>query len=103
MKLVDSIAPFIDIIIQIVFDIKYFMMVFIMAMVSLAISFFLLAQNQLDYDLKDQIAKAEDPAKERADRERGIPYSTFGSSLWYMWQLCLGGASTSMYGEGEGS
>ena len=55
MKLVDSIAPFIDSIIQIVFDIKYFMMVFIMAMVSLALSFFLLGQNQLDYDLKDII------------------------------------------------
>lgn len=65
MKLVDSIAPFIDIIIQIVFDIKYFMMVFIMAMVSLALSFFLLAQNQLDYDLKVKISTSEDPAKLR--------------------------------------
>lgn len=65
MKLVDSIAPFIDIIIQIVFDIKYFMMVFIMAMVSLALSFFLLAQNQLDYDLKVKISTSDDPAKLR--------------------------------------
>jgi hypothetical protein len=60
MKLVDSIAPFIDIIIQIVFDIKYFMMVFIMAMVSLALSFFLLGQNQLDYDLKSVIHDSKD-------------------------------------------
>lgn len=90
MKLVDSIAPFIDIIIQIVFDIKYFMMVFIMAMVSLALSFFLLAQNQLDYDLKKEITDIKDaaftsPAIKRAEWEKKIPYSTFGSSLWYMW------------------
>ena len=55
MKLVDSIAPFIDIIIQIVIDIKYFMMVFVMAMLALSISFYLLAQNQLDFDIKEEL------------------------------------------------
>ena len=55
MKLVDSIAPFIDIIIQIVIDIKYFMMVFVMAMLALSISFYLLAQNQLDFDIKAEL------------------------------------------------
>ena len=43
MKLVDSIAPFIDIIIRIVVDIWAFMIVFFTAMIALSCSFFLLA------------------------------------------------------------
>lgn len=97
MKLVDSIAPFIDIIIQIVIDIKYFMMVFIMAMLALSISFYLLAQNQLDFDIKNDLTREE------KEKLYPIPYSSFGSSIWYMWQLCLGGASTATYAVGEGS
>ena len=84
MKLVDSIAPFIDIIIQIVIDIKYFMMVFIMAMLALSISFYLLAQNQLDFDIKDEL-KMHLNLLSREYYENEIPYSSFGSSIWYMW------------------
>lgn len=96
MKLVDSIAPFIDIIIQIVVDIQAFMIVFFTAMIALSCSFFLLAQNQIDFDMKDD-------EKTREEKEKVIPYSTISSSLWYMWQLCLGGANTKTYSIGEAS
>ena len=55
LKLIDSVAPFVDIIIQIMIDIEYFMMVFFIAMAALATSFYLLGRNQLDFDLKDEI------------------------------------------------
>jgi hypothetical protein len=51
LKLVDQIAPIIDIIIRIVFDIKWFMFVFVLSIAAFSTSFFLLGRNQVDYDL----------------------------------------------------
>ena len=53
IKLIDSIAPFIDSFIQIVVDIQAFMIVFITTRIALSCSFFLLAQSQIDFDMKD--------------------------------------------------
>lgn len=100
LKLVDAVAPFIDIIIQIFIDIKYFLMVFFIAMAALAISFNLLGRNQIDFDLKDEI-RSDSPSSRDTYRDE-IPYAEMGGALWYMWLLCLGAASTGSYSLGNG-
>ena len=50
MKLVDEIAPLIDIIIRIFIDIKWFMFIFFCFVVCFGFAFFLLGQNQEEYD-----------------------------------------------------
>jgi hypothetical protein len=63
LKLVDQIAPIIDIIIRIVFDIKWFMFVFVLSIAAFSTSFFLLGRNQIDYDLDAECFDEEDPSK----------------------------------------
>jgi hypothetical protein len=46
MKLVDEIAPLVDIIIQVFFDIKWFLFVFMAFVLCFGISFFLIGNNQ---------------------------------------------------------
>ena len=50
MKLVDNIAPLIDIIIRIFGDIKWFMFVFLCVLCAFGIAFYLLAANQIQFD-----------------------------------------------------
>lgn len=74
-------------------------MVFFIALAALAISFRLLGGNQIDFDLKDDI-RSDSPTSRQYYYDQ-IPYSSMGGALWYMWQLCLGSASTSSYGIGN--
>ena len=55
MKLVDQIAPLIDIIIQIFVDIKWFLFVFFCFIISFGCSFFLIGSNQLENDNLDEL------------------------------------------------
>ena len=50
MKLVDEIAPLIDIIIQVFFDIKWFLFVFMAFLLSFSVAFYLLGNNQRQFD-----------------------------------------------------
>ena len=75
MKLMDEIAPFVEIIIRIVVDIYYFLIVVAVSLIFFGCSFYLIAQNQVDVD-------GADPDS--------IPYYTFSGSIWYMYLLLLG-------------
>ena len=50
MKLVDDIAPLIDIIIRIFGDIKWFMFVYICVLCAFSFAFYLLGANQIQFD-----------------------------------------------------
>lgn len=75
MKLVDEIAPFVEIIIRIVVDIYYFLIVVVVSLIFFGASFFLIGQNQVDVDG----ASPDD-----------IPYYTLNGSIWYMYLVLLG-------------
>ena len=91
MKLVDQIAPLIDIIIQVFIDIKWFLFVFLCFIISFAIAFYLLGSNQMEHDdlTEDEITK--------------IPYKTIPGSLLFMWDVCLGGGGNSSFNYGKAS
>ena len=91
MKLVDEIAPLIDIIIQVFFDIKWFLFVFMGFLVSFCIAFFLLGSNQLQFD---------NITEEEHDK---IPYATIHESLLFMWDVCLGGGGSDSFEFGDAS
>ena len=75
MKLMDEIAPFVEIIIRIVVDIYYFLIVVVVSLIFFGCSFYLIAQNQVDVDGAD---------------ENDIPYFTLGGCFWYMYLVLLG-------------
>ena len=85
MALIDEISPLVDIIFKIFSDIKYFMLVFILSVIVFAFSFFLLGQNQLDFDE----LVPEDKAK--------IAYGTLLGSLRFIFEMTLGAFDTSLF------
>jgi hypothetical protein len=50
LQLIDQVAPLIQIIFQIMADILWFMFILILFCIMFTFSFYLLAQNQLDFD-----------------------------------------------------
>ena len=50
LNLIDEISPLIDIIYKIVYDIKFFMALFIIFVICLSDTFFLVGQNQIQFD-----------------------------------------------------
>ena len=85
MALIDEISPLVDIIFKIFSDIKYFMLVFILTVIVFAFSFFLLGQNQLDFD----DLTPNDRAK--------ISYGTILGSLRFIFEMTLGAFDTSLF------
>lgn len=81
LKLIDDIAPIVDIILRILSDIKYFMVIFVVIVFAFAISFYLLGKNQVDFDDIEDIPE----------------YYTVIGSLWHMWTLCIGNPNTDLY------
>lgn len=108
LKLVDQIAPIIDIIIRIIFDIKWFLLVFVLSIAAFSISFFLLGNNQIDYDIADEeCPEGEDCSTiDLKGAALGITYAQMKPAFWFGWYLTNGGepetfdigeASQSMY------
>lgn len=95
LSLFDSIAPLIDIIIQIFNDIRYFFFVMCIYTFMIATCFHLLAKNQLDFD---NIDNAIDEAK--VTNNYG---DTRWNSIFYGINLWIGGADTSGFGVGDAS
>lgn len=50
LQLVDQVAPLIDIAVQIVLDITWFMFILVLYCASFSFCFYLLAQNQINFD-----------------------------------------------------
>ena len=67
-----------DIMVVIFKNIFWFVMVFVIAIVSFALMFYHLGQIQMDFDGLTLDEKDE------------IPYSSVGESIWYIWFLVLG-------------
>lgn len=57
LSLVDNVAPLIDIIFQILFDIKYFIVVLMIFVLMIAMCFQLLASLQVDFDGVTEVEK----------------------------------------------
>ena len=91
MKLVDQIAPLIDITIKVVLDIKWFLFIFISCLCAFGFSFFLLGANQLEFDELDD------------EEKDSIYYTSLSSSFIYMWDTCLGEIMTDTFDLGLGS
>lgn len=54
LSLLDPVAPLIDIIVQIFFDMKYFLLVLVLYMYMLSVCFKIIAQSQIDFDYIDE-------------------------------------------------
>lgn len=95
LEMVDKIAPLINILYQVLGEIKYFLLVIVIMFCAFASAFYLLGQNQLQFD--DIDAKEEDGGT--------IPmYITALQSILFMFYMLLGevGPSGNM-GSGKGS
>ena len=90
LSLIDQIAPLIDIIFQIVFDIKYFMLVLMIYVFLFAQCFQILSSSQIAFDDIDE---------EEAD---SINYSNLQQSLWFTVQTIFGGSDNSTFAFGDG-
>lgn len=71
LSLVDNVAPLIDIIFQILFDIKYFIVVLMIFVLMIAMCFQLLASLQVDFDGIDE------------DEKKTIVYYDIQAAVWY--------------------
>lgn len=89
LNLIDEISPLIDIIFKIVRDIKYFMALFILFVICLSDTFFLVGQNQIQFD--DSITD---------EQKESIPYNSFLNSLLYVSSLSLGELDISSFDYG---
>lgn len=91
LSLIDSVAPLIDIIFQIFFDIKWFMIVSAWFILMFAQCYDLIAKSQVKFDHLTTEEKA------------ALQYYGLGNALWYMIQTFLGGASTDGFYFGDKS
>ena len=75
LSLIDSIAPLMDNIAQVFWDIRYFIFVLVLQLIAFASCFYLLGQNQLQFDniSEEELATV------------GVKYDTFIHSIWYVY------------------
>ena len=82
MSLFDKVAPLIDIIVQIIFDIEYFMIILVIYTVCFTQCFYYIARNQIDFD-------------DLTPEERSlIPYDSFTQSFLYVFGMVYGSTNT---------
>lgn len=91
LSLIDEIAPLIDIIKQIFYDIRYFMLVLGIYCVMFANSFNYLSRNQLDFDHLSE------------NEIQIISYNGNFNSLLYIVNMMLGNTDASAFNLGDGS
>ena len=75
LSLIDSIAPLMDNISSVFWDIRYFIFVLILQLIAFASCFYLLGQNQLQFD----------NISEEELETIGVKYDTFIHSIWYVY------------------
>jgi len=91
LSLVDQIAPLIDIIVKIFYDIKWFMLVLILYLVMLANCFKIMASTQLDfYPPENDLMEAKIEA-----------YGEKWASYWYVANFIIGNTDTSTFSTGD--
>jgi hypothetical protein len=78
LKMVESLAQHIDVIFKIINSIKFFLVVFLICLISFSNSFYLLGRNQIQYD------------KENIPFDLFPDYSTFLGSLWTVFGISIG-------------
>ena len=94
LSLIDSIAPLMDNISQVFISIQSFVFLLVMYIFAFSQCFFILGQNQLQFD---QISD-EDLVRV------GVPYDTFGRSIWYVYfNYMMGGKNHYPFSLGVGS
>ena len=79
LKLIESLAPHIDIIFEIFNGIAFFIVIFFLNIFACSSAFWLLGRNQIQFD---GLKPDEFP-----------PYSTMSGSLWNTWFVSLGNPS----------
>ena len=93
LNLIDAISPLIDIVIRIFQDISYFLFILFSTGFSFAYSFYLIAQNQRNFDSLTNYDLTK----------RKIIYDTITGSIWYMINLLLGNTDTAPFSSGDGT
>jgi hypothetical protein len=91
MKLIDQIAPLVDIMIRVFYEIKWFLFVFFLSISSFGVSFFLLGQNQLQFDNLNEFELTK------------MTYDTPFKAWHFMWELTMKGGETMAFTFGEAS
>jgi hypothetical protein len=83
------------------------MFVFGISIVAFSIAFFLLGNNQVDYDIGNVECPEEDKEEcDTLDKKAvylGIIYAKIRPSIWFGWDLTNGGGGTDSFDVGEGS
>ena len=93
IELIDKVSPLIHSIFMIFYDIKWFMITFIISIIGFAMAFLLLGYNQIQFD-----------EIEPSDDYSGPSYITIWGSLEYTYLLALGEVSDAgNYGSGNGT
>lgn len=91
LSLLDPVAPLVDIIFQIFFDMKYFVLVLLILTFMIALCFQLIASLQIDFDNISEEDLEATP----------IPYMTIKPAIWYGVQFMFGGASSDPFFLGD--
>jgi hypothetical protein len=106
MQLIDEIAPLINIVIQIMFDIFWFCTILTICIFSYANSFYLIGQNQ-EYEiyLSSQKARISDLITgDTTEFDDSVPgYVKFDGALQHVYLLALGEFNLDDYDLGDGS
>jgi len=89
LSLVDQIAPMIDIVYRIVYDIGWFVIVLLVMTFAFTYAFYILAQSQIEFD---NISTLEKP----------IPTLTLYGAILWMFELVNGNTNTEHFELGEG-
>lgn len=93
IELIDKVSPLIHSIFMIFYDIKWFMITFIISIFGFAMAFLLLSYNQIQFD--DIVPD---------DNYSGPSYSTIWGALQYTYLMALGEVSDAgNYGAGNGT
>lgn len=93
LSLIDDISPLIDIVYRIFYDIGYFLFILFSTGFAFAYSFYLIAQNQKNFD----------SLTEYDVTKRKIIYDSVTGSMWYMINLLLGQTDTAPFSSGDAS
>jgi len=81
------------------------MFVFGISIVAFSISFFLLGNNQVDYDITNTPCPEGETCNTLEEKAiaLGITYARIRPSIWFGWDLTNGGGGTDSFDVGEGS